>query len=433
MLDETKVAMVVAALVLVSPAPFLIAVGGAILARRRHGSVSRRVGVVVALTGGLALGALALFAINNLLALAILLGVPLLVVVSRLRAGRRVEAGAMIAGAALPWTLLWGFYVLAMDFRLADFDQGSTLGGFAIGALPLVIGVLVALRGDRSPGPGELAAATADPRSPNALPNAFRQGALIGPFGQPELAMLATFVVVSIVVPFLLPRDAPIWLRVLTLAIAAAVLGTEAYVRSMPTRTRLAFEAFSWLGEWELARARRAIGRIPISPDAATRWLDAHPEGPISNLDELPIRIEILTLAGRFDDGRRLAEQLPTPDAWSRFEQAALLDLVDWRAGGDGNVARMRALASEIEPADGDDRLHAEVTIAAGESRRRAASGASPDALAPLVEVRSLLGRRADGQVGRAYRRRLIPLLIVLGVVFGFVSELLGVGALLTR
>jgi hypothetical protein len=53
----------------------------------------------------------------------------------------------------------------------------------------------------------------------------------------------------------------------------------------------------------------------------------------------------------------------------------------------------------------------------------RAAAG---DAAQPLLDVRPRLGRRADGQVGRALRRRLFPVLLVVSLLFGFVTILLG-------
>jgi hypothetical protein len=210
-------------------------------------------------------------------------------------------------------------------------------------------------------------------------------------------------------------------------ALVGAVVGAEVYVRAWPARSRRAFEAFSWLGEWELARARRTIGRwIPSSPPDAEHWLEAHPAGPILMPEELPVRIEILLYAGRIDEARRLLEHLPTDTPWARFEVAALRDLVDWRDGGDGDLPAMEAAAREIQPADGDDRLRAEVTIATAAVRRRMADsrGSASDRIQPFLEVRERLGRRADGQLGRALRWRITRTLLVLGLVIGVIFEL---------
>ena len=139
-------------------------------------------------------------------------------------------------------------------------------------------------------------------------------------------------------------------------------------------------------------------------------------------------RIEILLFAERIDEARAMLRRLPTGTPWERFEHAALRDLVDWRAGGDGDLAGMREAAAAIVPRDGDDRLRAEVTIAVARVRRLMAEGqTTPDeAVKPFLEVRDLLGHRADGQVGRALRPRIIPGLILAGIALGIVSAVLG-------
>jgi hypothetical protein len=193
----------------------------------------------------------------------------------------------------------------------------------------------------------------------------------------------------------------------------------------MTTRTRRAFEAFSWLGEWELARAKQATGGpIPTTPGGAARWLEGRPERPA----ELPIRIEILLFANRLDEARRALDHLPTATPWQRFERAALRDLVDWRSGGDGDPSGMEEAAAEILPRDGDERLRAEVTIAVAQVRRLMAEAqATPDeAVKPFLDVRVRLGPRGDGQVGRALRPRLIPALTVFGIVLGLAAEVFG-------
>jgi hypothetical protein len=119
---------------------------------------------------------------------------------------------------------------------------------------------------------------------------------------------------------------------------------------------------------------------------------------------------------------------LPSGTPWERFEVAALRDLVNWRSGGDGDLAVMEEAVADILPADSDDRLRAEVTIAVARVRRLMADGrATPgDAVEPFLEVRQKLGRRADGQMGRALRPRIIPGLIVSGIVLGVASQVLG-------
>jgi hypothetical protein len=88
----------------------------------------------------------------------------------------------------------------------------------------------------------------------------------------------------------------------------------------------------------------------------------------------------------------------------------------------------MNAAAADLLPSDGDERMRAEVSIATAKVRRRMADGrATPgDAVDPLLEVRERLGARADGQVGRAIRRRLFLVWLAASVVFGGLFELVG-------
>jgi cytochrome c-type biogenesis protein CcmH/NrfG len=88
----------------------------------------------------------------------------------------------------------------------------------------------------------------------------------------------------------------------------------------------------------------------------------------------------------------------------------------------------MEEATAEIRPPDSEDRLRADVTIAVARVRRLMADGpATPDeAIQPFLEVRERLGKRADGQMGRALRPRIIPGLIVSGIVLGVASLVLG-------
>jgi hypothetical protein len=408
---------------------FLVVVGIAAIRRARGREVGNRLGGLVAFVGGAALGTMLLFSPDLTVAAPLVL-VAGLTAASRWRAGRRVQAGWLVAGTAAPVAVGWAF---AASNILRDQEPAlpsDVILWLAGSIIVTAIGLVTALRGDPAPPPPAMDAPAGQPgsRSIGSIAAAIREPSMIGPFGLPEIAMLVAFVGTWIVVPLLLPRDAGLIVQLGVPGVVGALLATEAYIRAMPPRTRRAFEAFSWLGEWELARARSIVGGVPTSPGAAEAWLAAHPQGAITNLDELPIRIEILLLAGRIDDARAAVQRLPTLTAWDRFERAALTDLVDWRAGGQGDLAAMEAAADEVHPRDGDERLRADVTIAVAKVRRRMADGraAAGDAAQPLLDVRPRLGRRADGQVGRALRRRLIPVLLVVSIGFGFLTLLVG-------
>src|SRR6185369_1420244 len=295
----------------------------------------------------------------------------------------------------------------------------------------LVAALVVALRGDSASAraAAESGQVQAGSHSIGAVAKAMDESSRVGPFRQQDLAMLAAIVAVWLIVPFLIPQATPGVLRVPLLALIVAAVGTEAYVRAFPTRARRAFEALSWAGEWELARLRAATGGgVPTSAQAAARWLARRPERP-DQLVESIFRGEILVLAGRYAEARDLVERL-APSASTpalQFQMASLRDLIDWCAVGDGDLAAVEDAATAVLPPDGDDHLRAEVEVAIKRVRRLLAepTPAGGDSLGPLLEVRGRLGRRADGQVGRALRRRLIPSLFAFTLAFEIVFEVL--------
>jgi hypothetical protein len=411
----------------VVPAALLIAAGIAAMRIRRGSAPGSRLVTVVAFLAGASLGTLLLFGFD----MEISVWLPLVLATmalayGRLRVRRPVQAGWLLLGYGTPQVVAWLASFVLDDTDLVSPDAPAAALLVAAGAAVLV-GLALIRRGDPAPAARDARAPAGQPgsRSIASIAEAVRGPSLVGPIGLPELAMLVVFVGTWFIVPLLVPASVPEIIRVAFTAGGAGILATEAYVRGMPTRSRRAFEAFSWLGEWELARVRELTGGgAPTSKEGAEAWLAAHPEHP----EQLPIRIEILAHAERFGEARTALDRLATDTPWSRFEVAALRDLVDWRAGGDGDVAAMEDAAADIRPSDSDDRLRAEVTIAVALVRRRMADGrAEPgDAAQPLLDVRARLGKRADGQVGRALRPRLLPGLVVIGVVIAIASVVFG-------
>ena len=413
------------------PLAFLALFGAAMLRRSSGRPLGSGWAAVLSLTGGLCLGTFLLLAPDPLTA-APMIAIPAVLIASRWRSRRRAQAGWLLLGVAFPWAIVWGAET-ASPAAAPDPLNVPTWVWLVIGLVPTLIGLGLALRGDPEPLPPNPDAPAGQPgsRSIGSIAAAIREPSLIGPFGQPELAMLVAFIATWLIVPLLIPPSASAVLRIGLVALVAAVVGTEAYVRSMPTRSRRAFEAFSWLGEWELARFRRWSGGGPPTNAAATeRWLASHPERPdrSEQAGETSGRVEVLILAGRIDAARSLVARMPQATAFERFDQAAAADLVDWRAGGEGDLAAMERAVTEIEPVNGDERLIAEVAIATARVRRRMADGRSTpgDAAEPFLEVRERLGRRADGQIGRALRRRLIPVMLLSGLVLGMLFEAFG-------
>jgi hypothetical protein len=417
-----------AAVALAMPFVFIAVIVAALVSRGRSGAISPTMAALVAFTGGLTLGTMVSTSLDPAV-LAPPLAVGTFVTYGLWHRRRWAQAGWLLAGLALPSALLWS-YSAALLLGGRPFGPISTWAFLAASVGALIVAVVVVRRGDPPPPSPNIEAPAGQPgsRSFGNITEAIRDPARVGPFGLPEVSMLAAIVVTTLVVPFLVPRGLPELVRTLIVGLAVAAIGTEVYVRAWPSVSRRAFEAFSWLGDWELAQAREITGGgVPSSKDAASAWLARRPE----RREELPLRIELLLFVGRIDEARRLLPAVPAETPWERFIVAALDDLIDWRAGGDGNIAAMEAAAAVIEPPDGDDRLRADVSIATARVRRRMAEGRPTPAevVEPLLEVRERLGHRADGQIGRALRRRVFPLLFLGSVLLMLLAEALGMGA----
>jgi PAS domain-containing protein len=405
---------------------FLVAVGVAVFRRRGGRSTGPREAALVTFLGGLTLGILGVVGSFDLLVAGPILVAAAIAFIGLFRRRRRVQAGWLLVGTALPWTVLWAAYLGAFLLNVNDFDPGSVWKGFAAGAIPTAIGLALVWRGDPDPPPPSPRARAGDPgsRSFGTISEAIREPGIIGPIGISELASLLGFILAWTIIPLALPAQVPQIAGFLLSVVVGSVLATELYIRAMPSRSRRAMEAFSWLGEWELKRLGLSPFRVPTTRAGAVRWLASHPEGS----DPPAFRAELLVLAERYEDARAVVEQMPIATPLQRWERAEASDSVYWRAGGDGDVAGMNAAAADLLPSDGDERMRAEVSIATAKVRRRMADGrATPgDAVDPLLEVRERLGARADGQVGRAIRRRLFLVWLAASVVFGGLFELVG-------
>jgi hypothetical protein len=426
MLDDTGILILAALATFIVPALFLatLAVAG------RHRSLGRPVGdgltKLVTGLGGASLGVMVVMADDPAISWPIL--VTIVVIGGLLVRSLRIQLlAAFVAGAAAPWAAFGAIAVAALVLG-KPLEPLPTWAGFIVGAV-LFLWALFVLAA--RPGPGAGPRVVRDGRRGRSFGDvgaATRAPAFIGPFGLSEVSLLAAIVATWLVLGITLgvlfpPSTVPDAVRVAVLVIVSSVVGAEAYIRAMPLPAREAFEAFSWLGEWELAQVRAATGGgVPTDATSARRWLEAHPETPENRW----IRVEMLTFVQRYDDAQAAAERMPDSTPLERFDRAVNLDFVDWFRGGDGDLAGIEAAAAELMPADGDDRLRAEVVIAIAKVRRLMAAGEDPIAAGqPLRDVRKRLGRRAEGQVGRALRIRLIRPLLIVGAVLAALSLLL--------
>lgn len=427
MIDRTSVVIAVAIATIVVPLIFLAVVIAAWWRRNRGASLGPRFEALLSVLGAGSLGTMALMTASSLVIGAPIYVVVVLAVLTSLRRRRRVQAGWLVAGFALPWTILWSVYVVAL-IGGENFEPGATWAGFLGGLVIVVAGMALVARGDperRAPEPSRTAGQPG-PRSFSGIANAINEPSRVGPFRAPDIAAVVALVVTWTVIG-LLPSPS----RIVSLAAATvigAIVATEASIRARPAPSRRAFEAFSWFGEWELDRARALTGSpVPTTPGAADKWLREHPETP----DTLGIRAEILTMAGRIDDARAAVERMASETAFERFERAALEDVVDWFGGGDGDLPGLEAAVADLGPMDSDVRLRGEVALATAKVRRLVAEGPlSTATIRPFLDVRELLGTRADGQVGRALRKRMIPAFLIFGALFGVIELVLGPGTI---
>jgi hypothetical protein len=421
MADTTGVLVTIAVVTILVASGFLIAVVYALGRRRRGIEIGGRLSAFLTIFGGLVIGTFLLTGADDILVAGPLLAAPLILGANLWRRRQRVQTGQLILGVALPWLLLYSGYLVWSFLDPAGLDRGFVLLWFGVGAIGALVGLVLIVRGDPPPPDANSAASAGEPgsRSYGNIALAIRDPGRVGPFGTSELAALFAFVGTWLIVPVVLGvLGVPVFLAYIASIVLGAVAATEAYIRSMPVRSRRAFEAFSWLGEWELRRAAEVSpGPVPTTPDGATDWLDRNPETDENRW----MRVEVLLLAGRFDEAREVVDRLPDTTPVEHWTKVQARDDVDWRSGGPGDLDALRTAASGILPADGDDRLRADVSIAAAEVRRRMADGRSTpgDAVEPLIDVRKRLGKRADGQVGRALRRRLLTTTLAISAVIG--------------
>jgi hypothetical protein len=126
------------------------------------------------------------------------------------------------------------------------------------------------------------------------------------------------------------------------------------------------------------------------------------------------IRTDILAATGDLDGAREMAARIPDDTPYGRVVRSAGLSYVDWLSGGPGNTAGVREAAAAIQPVDSDERLRAEVAVAAAEVRDLVAAG-DQDPAAPLRAVRDRIGPRADRVLLLAARRVARAYLLVAG------------------
>jgi hypothetical protein len=275
---------------------------------------------------------------------------------------------------------------------------------------PIIVAVLVvAALGRRRP-PAVAVAVAYPGRRWDAIAQA-----IIGPSGLgPILPMAASAaaILIGTQLTVAVTHDKPILETIAIVAAGSFLTGigaAAAWALAWPPRARRTYESFVWLGEWELDRLRAlTAGTVRATREEMTRYVQTTTERP----EDRWLRADVLAATGQVDLAREVAGRIPDDTPYGRVERAAGLAYTDWLTGGPGDPVELRDAVGAIEPADGDERLRAEVILACSEVRRRISAG-ERDVLEPLRAVRDRLGRRANGALFLAARRMIRGFLLL--------------------
>jgi hypothetical protein len=352
-----------------------------------------------------------------------LLGVVVLVAIAVL-VGRLSLAGLILIAAALPWTIYATGFLLDIVLAHRRLDPIVVLPPLIAALAGIVAGVSV-IRFHRQYLTRHPEAA-APPPPPTARAFGAAGRAVLGPsvLGLNAAAGASAVVLVAgTQVTVMTGHGQPVlaaFAVVVIGAIATGLLAAAAWAVVWPPRSRRAFEAFAWLGEWELARfAALTEGRVAPTFANMKRYVRNTAERP----EDRWVRVDVLAAAGKVDAAREMASRLPGDTPLARAERVDYLTYIDWLGGGPGDPTALRNAVAAIEPPDGDDHLRADVALALSEVRLRIAVG-HPDPVAPMRDVRDRLGGRAD-RVTVASARRLAPGYLRVSTVFAVVVTLL--------
>ncbi len=414
--DRLSWLIAVMSLIVMSAAILTVVAGGLLrLLDRRPGLRWSR---ILTLLSGASVGGLFLETWSDPLQRTLFIAIAGAVTFWLLWRGRQVLAGIFLASTALPWTLLWGLYVIRLLQPETDDAPLVTVTFFVLGLLLVLAGIaLAAMAWREAPSAND---PPGRPRRIGLVAEAITTPELVGGLPVSELAALvAGFGAVLLV--GLLPL--PELIEPIAQVVAGTLIGSEARLHVRPGRVRRAYEAFSWLGEWELERVRHLTGHgVPTSKATAERWLRNLPERP----DTRWIRVEVLALLERLDEARAVADAMPTETPWERFERISSLDLVDWLAGGQGDPDGVRETAAAVRAEGPEVHLRAEVAVAVRAVARQVADHGPEPALGPLEAMRDRLGSRAYGQLRRALWRRTLPISLVTAVITTYLVSPLG-------
>ena len=323
---------------------------------------------------------------------------------------RRRLAGWFVVGMAAPWTLLFGAYVVELQ-QGEDLAPFTTVAGFLVGAVPLAIGLVLALLSERPPDP--------DPFAPAGRPGSRRPGSLTaGLMRRARYGIVGPGFVMSLVVTSavtLFGHELPIVVQVVLIAVGV-LLATQLELVTIPSDARRASDAYHWIGRSAIARLERVSGRpMPRSRPAMERWL-AEPETPM----DISFRPELLAYIGRADEARAVLARVPAETPVERFHRATSAWELDWRAAREPEPVDFPALIAAIGPEGEPDRVLAE-GLDAWRRSEVALAALDPGWIAALVGFQRRLGDRAR-PVAMKQRQRVLMVNAGMAAVLFLVS-----------
>lgn len=394
--------------------------------RRYRGRATPR--VLTRLAAGLlgaGLGVFMFFFVRQPVLLAWFLVFPALVAFAFVHGGQRIAGGILLVSLGLPSLLWWGYFLVA-DTLDPTVEYLPTLWlWWAPGPILVIAGTALLLAGD----PPARARRTFETmpghvRNPAAIVDGIQQATGLG--GAPVqlvVAMTAAMTVAAVGIPLALGAGWP-WPVVLAAgSVVFALIGTELSYLAMPQRVRRAWEGWSLVGNPELKRWRDTVKTpVPAGTAAIRRWLAAHPETPENRW----ARSELLVLAGEMAEARAVVERLPAATDWERFERRDQEAYIDWVEGNDPDLDALQAEADAIAAQDAAQGRLADAAVASARARDLAVRG--EDWMGPLIDVRDRHGSAAEGLLREDLRRRLYPMLLLVGLAFcGFIALLSGI------
>ena len=353
-----------------------------------------------------------------------ILGIAALVAVTSL-VGRLTLAGLVLIAAVSAWTAYAGARLVDALAAGRRIDPAVLLPPVVGGSVIIVIGISL-IRFHRRYLARHPEAAAPPPAEPTARAWGAAGKAALGPsvLGLNAATGASTVVLfVGTLATVTAGHGQPILPALAVVAIGSIATGlaaAAAWATVWPPRSRRAFEAFAWLGEWGLERFGELTGgRVAPTIGNMRRYVGNTAERP----EDRWIRVEVLAAAGKIDAAREMAARIPDDTPMGRAERLDYVTYIDWLGGGQGDPAALRDAVAAIEPVDGDDHLRADVALALSQVRRRIAAG-DVDPVGPLRDVRDRLGARAD-RVMVAAARRLAPGFLKVSTSFVVVITLL--------